>query len=198
MTFFFQVKSKCASTFATDVSHFPSCLSTWADLCSAHLLCDKMWRGKVPTLPQTETSHLFCILENFTLIFIRIRKTRLKTDTVKPRNESTWPHCCTDDRVIELSSGVCINCLFFPLRLDSLVCARLRFGQTHCCTASWKVEEGVRTMSLRHLVQHWQKLDSMPWLQKKRQRKKRTDEGRKHRRRGESDFEVTDAHNRRL
>lgn len=50
----------------------------------------------------------------------------------------------------------------------------MHIGQTHCCTASWKVEEGIRTMSLWHLVQHRQKLDGMSWL-KKRGKTKRGD-----------------------
>lgn len=40
----------------------------------------------------------------------------------------------------------------------------LCIDQTHRCTAPRKVEEGVRTVSLRHLVQHRQELDSMSWL----------------------------------
>ena len=38
---------------------------------------------------------------------------------------------------------------------------------SHRCTASWKVEESIRTMSLRHLVQHRQELDSMSRLERR-------------------------------
>ncbi len=53
------------------------------------------------------------------------------------------------------------------------VCVCVCIGQSHRCTASWKVEEGIRTMSLRHLVQHRQELDSMSWLEERRVEERR-------------------------
>lgn len=36
--------------------------------------------------------------------------------------------------------------------------------KTYCCTATRKVEEGIWTVSLGHLIQHWQHFDGMLWL----------------------------------
>lgn len=72
-----------------------------------------------------------------------------------------------------------------------IMCAHVGIG-SHRCAASWEVEEGIRTVSLRHLVQHRQKLNSMSWLEERKRKKKRREE-----RRGESDHYVTDAGNQR-
>lgn len=58
------------------------------------------------------------------------------------------------------------------------VCACRYWVRSHRCAASWEVEEGIRTVSLRHLVQHRQKLDSMSWLEERKRKKKRR-EGRR-------------------
>ena len=59
------------------------------------------------------------------------------------------------------------------------------FGRSHRCTASWEVEEGIRTVSLRHLVQHRQELDCMSWLEEKRREERRGEERRGEERRAE-------------
>lgn len=67
------------------------------------------------------------------------------------------------------------------------MCVCLYIVESHRCTASWKVKEGIRTVSLRHLVQHRQELDGMSRLVEKRRDERRGEE-RKGGRREERDL----------
>ena len=73
----------------------------------------------------------------------------------------------------------------------SVVFCVFLIGQSHRCTASWEVEEGIRTVSLRHLVQHRQQLDRVSWLQE------RGEERRGEERRGEEGGEERRGEERR-